>query len=58
MELKARRTGTTYVTCYNKKTKKKINYKIKVIRERDDDDDDDDRYDRDDRDDDDDDDDD
>ncbi len=54
VELKARRTGTTYVTCYNKKTKKKINYKIKVIRERDDDDDDDDdRYDRDDRDDDD-----
>ena len=56
VELEARRTCTTYVTCYNKKTKKTINYKIKVIRERDDDwddDDDDDRYDRDDDDDDD-----
>ncbi len=52
VELEARRVGTTYVTCYNSKTKKKINYKIQVVRERDDDDDDD-RYDRDDDDDDD-----
>ena len=52
VELEARRTGTTYVSCYNSKNKKTITYKINVIRDRDDNDDDD-RYDRDDDDDDD-----
>ena len=34
VELEARRTGTTYVSCYNSKNKKTITYKINVIRDR------------------------
>ena len=42
VELDARRTGTTTVSCYNRKTKKTITYTIRVVPDRDDDRDDDD----------------
>ncbi|MCM1160278.1 MAG: hypothetical protein NC412_03550 [Roseburia sp.] len=38
MEFRARRAGTTRVTCQNRKTKQKVTFTIKVIREIDDDD--------------------
>lgn len=42
VELDARRTGATTVSCYNRKTKKTITYTIRVVPDRDDDRDDDD----------------